>query len=261
MRSDGVAVIPLLELHDDLDALLLAHGANAEDRRDVDQPDAANLHVVAAAARARARSTTSRPRRRRDDEIVGHERWPRSTRSSTHSDLPMPLLPTNSRPTPNTSASDPCRLVVGANSSSSHGLSRVVELVGLEVRADQRDAGGRREVDQIRARLLPLRDEDARNRKREERASRFSWRIVGSIDLRYVISVSPSTCRRCAGNRADVAGEHEAGTRHVRILDRAIESVRSVDVLELERVLAGARAAARRSSGLVIARFPAAITR
>jgi hypothetical protein len=37
----------------------------------------------------------------------------------------MPLLPTNNRPTPNTSASDPCRFVVGANSSSSHGLIRV----------------------------------------------------------------------------------------------------------------------------------------
>src|SRR2546422_1902202 len=35
-----------LELHDHLDALLLAHGAHAEQRLDVDQPDAPDLHVV-----------------------------------------------------------------------------------------------------------------------------------------------------------------------------------------------------------------------
>src|SRR6266699_4030763 len=39
--------VPILELHDDLDALLLAHGANAEQRIDVDQPHPADLHVVA----------------------------------------------------------------------------------------------------------------------------------------------------------------------------------------------------------------------
>ena len=38
--------VPVLELHDDLDALLLPHGANAEDRRDVHEADAADLHVV-----------------------------------------------------------------------------------------------------------------------------------------------------------------------------------------------------------------------
>ena len=43
---DRRVVVPLLELHDDLDALLLAHRANAEDRRDVDQADAANFHVM-----------------------------------------------------------------------------------------------------------------------------------------------------------------------------------------------------------------------
>src|SRR2546422_713603 len=38
--------VPVLELHDHLDALLLAHGAHAEQRLDVDQPDAPDLHVV-----------------------------------------------------------------------------------------------------------------------------------------------------------------------------------------------------------------------
>ena len=39
-------MIPVLELHDHLDALLLPNGANPEDRRNVDEPDAANFHVM-----------------------------------------------------------------------------------------------------------------------------------------------------------------------------------------------------------------------
>src|SRR6266850_1914753 len=38
--------IPILELHDDLDPLLLAHRPDAEEGVDVDQPHAADLHVV-----------------------------------------------------------------------------------------------------------------------------------------------------------------------------------------------------------------------
>jgi hypothetical protein len=37
---------PLLELDNDLDALLLPDGADPEDRGDVDEPDAADLHIV-----------------------------------------------------------------------------------------------------------------------------------------------------------------------------------------------------------------------
>src|SRR3954470_5784343 len=44
--DDGV-VPPFLELDDHLDALLLPHGANAEDRRDVHETEPADLHVVA----------------------------------------------------------------------------------------------------------------------------------------------------------------------------------------------------------------------
>src|ERR1700693_1341190 len=42
---DGI-LVPLFELHDDLDALLLADGANTEDSGNVDQADPTNLHVV-----------------------------------------------------------------------------------------------------------------------------------------------------------------------------------------------------------------------
>src|SRR6267378_2382999 len=39
--------VPIFELHDDFDAFLLAHRADAEQGVDVDQPHAADLHVVA----------------------------------------------------------------------------------------------------------------------------------------------------------------------------------------------------------------------
>ena len=48
-------------------------------------------------------------------------------------------------------------------------LDSRVELVRLEPRADQRDPGVRRKLDEIRARLLSLRDEHARDGKGEER--------------------------------------------------------------------------------------------
>src|SRR5262245_18860585 len=43
---DDCRLVPFLELNDDLDALLLPNGTDAEDSGDVDQPDAPNLHVV-----------------------------------------------------------------------------------------------------------------------------------------------------------------------------------------------------------------------
>ncbi len=42
----SLAVSHVLELHHDLDSLLLAHRAHTEQRGDVDEADAANLHVV-----------------------------------------------------------------------------------------------------------------------------------------------------------------------------------------------------------------------
>ena len=78
-----------------------------------------------AAARGRGRSGCRCPRLRTSTRSSATRRWPRSTRSSTHSDLPMPLCPMNSSPTPYTSASEPCSVVCGANASSSQGLTRL----------------------------------------------------------------------------------------------------------------------------------------
>src|SRR5687768_10883791 len=67
-----LGLVPLLELHHHLDALLLTHGADAEDGRDVHEPDAAHLHVmplqlVPAADHHVAPATGG------DHQVVGHE--------------------------------------------------------------------------------------------------------------------------------------------------------------------------------------------
>ena len=100
VRSTIGVVPPLLELDDHLDALLLAHGADAEDRRNVDEADAADLHVVPLQLVAAADEDVAAALRRTITRSSATMRWPRSTRSSTHSDLPMPLCPMNSSPTP-----------------------------------------------------------------------------------------------------------------------------------------------------------------
>src|SRR4051812_8442002 len=43
---DNGVLVPLLELNDDFNALLLANGAYSEDRRYVDKADASDLHIV-----------------------------------------------------------------------------------------------------------------------------------------------------------------------------------------------------------------------
>src|SRR5687768_9262552 len=69
---DGGRFVPLLELYHHFDSLLLADGADAEDRLHIDQADAANLHVVPGEIMATAdENVISAPRR--DDEVVGHE--------------------------------------------------------------------------------------------------------------------------------------------------------------------------------------------
>src|SRR5438105_13203653 len=72
--DDGV-LIPLLELNDDLDALLLANRPNSKYCRNVDQADATNLHVMTlhlvTAANEHIVAALAG-----DDEIVGNEAMP-----------------------------------------------------------------------------------------------------------------------------------------------------------------------------------------
>ena len=90
-------------------------------------------------------------------------------------------------------------------------------------------------LDEIVAGSLPLGDEHARNRIREERRQMLAPNLgVDRSEIRDLrLAEHLETPRR---KPPDVAGEHEPGARDVGILDDAIEAARALDVLELERL-------------------------
>src|SRR5258708_4444682 len=91
------ALTPLLELNDDLDALLLAHRADAEDGRNVHEPDAANLHVMALELVAASNEDVVAAATR-EHEIVGND--PVSTLDEIEHALGFadPALPDEQKP-------------------------------------------------------------------------------------------------------------------------------------------------------------------
>ena len=122
---DDRVVMPFLELHDDLDALLLAHGANAEDGRDVDEADAADLHVVALQLVA-ATDQDVAAAAPHDDEIVGDEAMPALDEIEHALRLADAALADEQQPdAEHVGERAVDRSSVGANASSSHGLMRL----------------------------------------------------------------------------------------------------------------------------------------
>ena len=156
-----------------------------------------------AAARVRARSGRRVPRRRAMTRSSATSRWPRSTRSSTHSDLPMPLLPDEQQPDAEHVGERAVQVRRRRELLLEPRLDPRVELVRLE-RASE--SARRRRPPRARRDLgrgsCPFVMNTHGNRKREERRRDARDASSGSSDLRYVISVSPSTCRRRAGNRS-----------------------------------------------------------
>src|SRR6266550_7090731 len=69
---DHCVLIPFLELYDNFDSFLLADRANSKDGWNVDESDAANLHVVALQL-VTAPDQHIVPATNRDDNIVGNE--------------------------------------------------------------------------------------------------------------------------------------------------------------------------------------------
>ena len=198
-----------------------------------------------------------RPRRLRDDEIVGHEAVPALDEIQHALGLADAALADEQQPDAEYVGERPVQVGRRREFVFEPRLEAVVELVGLEVRANERDARCRGEVEQIRTRLLPFRDEHARNREGEELAQvLLADRRVHRLEIRDLGLAEHLQSLR--GKPRRVAGEHEARTRRVRILDHPIESVRSVDVLELERVL---EALEQPPDGERLHRAPPAITR
>ena len=138
--------------------------------------------------------STSPEVRRTSTRSSATSRWPRMTRSSAASDLPMPLLPSSRMPTPSTSISTPWMLAVGASCSSRCFWMASMAADDISgVRSTARRALG--DVEQQARHLEPLGHHDAGRVEADERVDRAARLVVGSVP-RYEISVAPRTCTR-----------------------------------------------------------------
>src|SRR5262249_26972509 len=134
-----VPVIPVLELHHDLDAFLMAHGADAEERRDVDDADASNLPVVPlklVAASDEDVATASLG----DHQIVGDESVSSLDEIEHALGFTDATLADEQQPDAEYVREGGVQVRRRRELVLEPGLDSVVELVGLEVRADDRYA-------------------------------------------------------------------------------------------------------------------------
>ena len=159
--------VPRLELHDDLDALLLPHRARAEERRDVDEPDAADFHVM------RRELVTAA-----DEDVVaaaGHlHHVVRDEAVASLDQVEHALALPDSRPAdeeqPDAVHVRERAVQRGARRERlfDDRLDPPVEFRRLELAAEHRHAPGAGELEQLGRNLLPLRDEDAGQLEAEE---------------------------------------------------------------------------------------------
>ena len=193
-------VIPFFELHHDLDALLLAHRANAEDRRNVDEADAANFHVMPLQlVTAADQQVAAAPAR--DDEIVGDEAMSALHEIEHALRFADAALADEQQADAEDVGERAMKIRRRREFLLEPRLDARVELVRLEPRRDDRNAGGRRELTRSSPGICPF-VMNTHGIGYEKNAVRCLRRISASIDRRYVISVSPSTWRRRAGNRS-----------------------------------------------------------
>src|SRR6185312_7348378 len=231
--------VPVLELHHHLDALLLPHRADPEQRVDVDQTDAANLHEVARDLVPAADEHVV-PAPRDVDDVVGDE--------------PVPALDEVEYALALADAGAPAEQQADAEhvgERAVHGgtrrervveerLETPVELRRLETGANDGDAPLPGQHQQLLGRFLRLRDDDARQRIRQKRVDRRAPRLrverreVGDLGFsHYVEPVATEKARR-------VAGEDQPRAGRFRRADLALESDLTREDFQLQGIaLAG----------------------
>src|SRR5215831_15642706 len=230
---DRGIVMPLLPLDDDLDALLLAHGANAEDRRDVDETDATNFHVMALQLVAFPdEDVAAAPAC--DHQIVGDEAVAPLDEIEHAFRFADAAAPDEQQSDAEDVRQRSVKIRRRRELILEPELDPGIELVRLEAAGDDGDARGGRDVDQILTGPLALRDEDAGNGIREKRREMLPAHLT--VDRPEIRDLGlPQYLKAPGGKPSDVARKHQPGARDVRILDDAIEPVGALDVLELQR--------------------------
>src|SRR5688500_7930075 len=159
--------IPLLELDDDLDPLLLAHRLDAEDPRHVDEPDAADLHVVALQLVA-AGDEDVVSAALHDHDVVGDETMAALDEVEHALGLADPALAHEQQPDAEDVGERAVKRRLRRELLLEPGLEPPVELVRLERRAEDGDAGALGGGGETRRQLLRLRHEDDGHREGEE---------------------------------------------------------------------------------------------
>src|SRR4051812_41089119 len=152
---DGRVLIPLLELNDDLNALLLPHSADAENRRNVHEPNAANFHMMSLELMS-APDQDVRAAAARHDEIVGHEAVATLDEVEHTLRFSNAALPDHEESYAEHVSERAMQVRRRREFFLEPRLDARVELVRLELRANKRNAGSRRELDEIGGRDLPL---------------------------------------------------------------------------------------------------------
>src|SRR5205823_9381918 len=167
--------VPLVELHHDLDALLLPHRPHAEQGADVDESDAADLHVVLRQLVAAAdQDVVAAPRD--VDDVVRDQAVAALDQVEHAFALADPGLAEEQQ----AHAEHVGERRVHAGARREHvvqeGLEAAVELRALEPATADGDTLGAGQLHQVGGRLLALGDHHARQIEREQRLERAAAR-------------------------------------------------------------------------------------
>src|SRR5207253_6527325 len=254
--------VPVLELDHHLDALLLAHRADAEQGPDIDQSHAADLHVMLGEL-VPAPDEHVVPTTGDVHEIVRHQAMAALDQVQHAFALADPRPPEEQEPHAEHVGERGMHRRGGGERIVQERLEATIELRRLEPRANYRDSFLARELEQFGGGLLSYGDDHARQVELEQRLDRAAPRhgVEGGQVRDFRLAEDMNAVRREARR---VAREHEPGARRLGRWDLAVEPQVTGQGLELQRIaleqVADLRQGAHRGSR-VWARRPRAARR
>ena len=162
-------------------------------------------------------------------------RWPRSIRSSAHSDLPMPLSPRISTPSPKTSSSTECRCSRVASRSSrkaDSSLMKAVDSSGVVSTGMPRASAARQ---QLGRRHQPLGHDEAGDAAAAQLVQ--DRRAAARPQLAQVADLAAADDLHAAvADVVGVARERQARPLHARQVDAVVEPGPAGREVELQRL-------------------------
>src|SRR3954462_194001 len=226
-------LIPLLQLNDHFDALLLADSANTEDRLNVDETHPTDFHVVTLHL-VTAPDENIVAALAGDYKVVGNQAMSPLDEIENALRLADAALARKEEP----DAKNVGKRSVERNRRSEfhlqHRLDAAIELRRLQFGANERNSGGGGDFPEARRQALTLGDEDGGYRKGKEELEnlfalgRVQGREVGDLRLAEHL-------KSFRGKAFDVSGQNNPGTRYLGRADGAVESRSRLDLFQLQR--------------------------